>query len=220
MSRPRATLTRDAIVAVAVDLLDEAGPDALTMRAVATRLGSGVMSLYRHVTDREELLDLVLAVMAADVPMTPATGDWRQDLANIARDVRAGVLRRPHLTVLLTSRAGAAAGTLPALERTIGILRGAGFTPREAVLVNHALGNLVAGAALWEAVGLGGARGEDREARRAEGAERTGRLSTTEYPNLAWAAAELYAGTAEDRFEFGLERLLDGVAGLLEAGRS
>ena len=104
--RTRQPLTRDRIVEAAIALVDEEGPDALTMRAVAQRLGAGTMSLYRHVPGREELLDLVLAAMATEVPVTPPTGDWRMDLAAIARDVRTGLVRRPHLTVLLTSRAG------------------------------------------------------------------------------------------------------------------
>jgi AcrR family transcriptional regulator len=63
--------------ATIVAIVDELGPDSLTMRAVAARLGAGAMSLYRHVSGREELLDLVLAAMVADVAGTPATGEWR-----------------------------------------------------------------------------------------------------------------------------------------------
>ena len=180
-TRMRAVLSRERIVREAVALVDERGPDALTMRAVATRLGAGAMSLYRHVSSREELLDLVLAAMAAEVAPTPPTGDWRTDLAVLAREVRAGLLRRPHLTVLLTSRSGRGAAELPLLEHTIGILRAAGLPARDAVLANHAFGNLIAGAALWEAVGLAGTTGPERAERR-EDAQRVkiGRASCRE----------------------------------------
>jgi TetR/AcrR family tetracycline transcriptional repressor len=208
--RPRATLTRDAIVSVAVDLVEEGGVDALTMRAVGQRLGAGAMSLYRHVSGREELLDLVLARLVAEIPDTPATGDWRADAAALAHDVRAALLRRPQLTVLLTSRAGGGGG-LATLERALSIFRAAGFSPRDAALANHALGNYVAGAALWEAVGLSGTTGEERRARADAAAEATAALPADAYPSIAWAAPALFAGTARDRFEFGLERLLDGL---------
>ena len=56
----RPVLSRDRIVTAAVEIVDAEGPDALTMRAVARRLGAGTMSLYRHVSGREELLDLAL----------------------------------------------------------------------------------------------------------------------------------------------------------------
>jgi len=206
----RQALTRDRIVEAAIALVDEEGPDALTMRAVAERLGAGTMSLYRHVPGREELLDLVLAAMAAEVPVTPLTGDWRADLAAIARDVRVGLVRRPHLTVLLTSRAGRGLAELPMLDRTLAVLRAAGFGRRGAVMANHALGNYVAGAALWEAVGLAGETGQARAERRQAAADAIARLPTGQFPGLDWVGPKLVAGTVDERFEAGLAFLLDG----------
>jgi AcrR family transcriptional regulator len=204
-------LSREAIVAAGVELVDAAGPDALTMRAVAGRLGCGVMSLYRHIPDRETLLDLVLEAMTAGIPATPLTGDWRTDAAALARDVRSVLLRRPHLTVLLTSRADRGIGGLAALDRALAIFRSAGLTERDAVDANHALGNLVAGAALWAAVGMGGRWGEDRRARREAAAAAVEALPVNVFPNLAWAGAALFAGSPDERFEAGLAMLLDGI---------
>jgi AcrR family transcriptional regulator len=211
----RPALSRDRIVEAAIALVDEGGPDALTMRAVAQRLGAGAMSLYRHVSGREELLDLVLAAMAAEIAETPLTGDWRTDLTAIARDVRASLLRRPHLTVLMTSRSGRGGAELPMLDRTLGVLRGAGFGRRGAVLANHALGNYVAGAALWEAIGLAGATGEDRAARRQAAADVAAATPPAQFPSLAWVGPKLVAGSVDERFEFGLVCLLDGFAAYL-----
>ena len=208
----RPALSRDRIVEAAIALVDEAGPEALTMRAVAHRLGAGAMSLYRHVGGRDELLDLVLAAMAAEIVQTPLTGTWRTDLEAIARDVRSSLLKRPHLTVLMTSRSGRGGGELPMLDRTLGVLRAAGFGRRGAVLANHALANYVAGAALWEAVGLAGATGEDRAARRQAAADAAAALPPEQFPAIAWVGPKLVAGSVDDRFEFGLARLLDGFA--------
>jgi AcrR family transcriptional regulator len=207
---PRATLTRDAIVAAATDVLDEEGVEGLTMRSVARRLDAGAMSLYRHVGSRDELLDLVLARLLADLPEPRLSGDWRADLAALARHVRAVLLRRPNLTVLMTSRTGPGAGGLPALDRALGILRSGGFTAADAALANHALGNYVAGAALWEAVGLGGTTGEERARRARAAADAVAQVPADAFPNVAWAAGALFAGPADDRFEFGLRALLDG----------
>jgi AcrR family transcriptional regulator len=210
-ARRRAVLTRDAIVAAGVELVDAAGPDALTMRAVAGRLGSGVMSLYRHVPDRDALLDLVLDAMAGEIPVTPRSGDWRADAAALARDVRAALLRRPQLTVLLTSRLDRAVGGLSALDRALAIFRSAGLSPQDAVEANHALGNLVAGAALWDAVGMGGVSGEERRARRDEAAAAVDALPPDAFPSVTWAGAALFSGSPDDRFEAGLAMLLDGI---------
>lgn len=198
-------------MAAATEVLDEDGLDGLTMRSVARRLDAGAMSLYRHVGSREELLDLVIARLVADVPERALTGDWREDLAGVARDVRAVLLRRPNLTVLMTARSGPGAGSLGALDRALGILRDGGFAPDDAVRANHALGNFVAGAALWEAVGFGGATGEDRARQARAAAAAVDRVPADAYPNVAWAAGALFEGTAEDRFEFGLRALLDGL---------
>lgn len=209
--RTRAVLTREAIVAAGVELVDAAGPDALTMRAVAGRLGSGVMSLYRHVADRDALLDLVLEAMAGEIPATPLTGQWRTDAAALARDVRSALLRRPQLTVLLTSRMDRGIGGLAALDRGLAIFRSAGLGARDAVEANHALGNLVAGAALWDAIGMGGMSGEERRARREAAASAVEALPVDAFPSVTWAGDALFSGSPDERFEAGLAMLLDGI---------
>jgi AcrR family transcriptional regulator len=209
-------LTREAIVAAGVELVDAAGPDALTMRALAARLGSGVMSLYRHVPDRETLLDLVLDSMTAEIPATPLTGDSRADAAALAWDVRSALLRRPHLTVMLTSRADRGIGGLATLDRALAIFRSAGLTERQAVDANHAIGNLVAGAALWAAIGMGGSSGEERMARREAASAAVEALPVSAYPNVSRAGDALFAGSPDDHFEAGLAMLLDGIEGRLQ----
>jgi TetR/AcrR family tetracycline transcriptional repressor len=176
------------------------------------------MSLYRHVAGRDELLDLVLESLATEVPVSPRTGAWREDVAALARDVRAALLRRRDLTLLLTARLGQGPAGLPALERALVIFREGGFTVRDAVRSNHALGMFVAGACTWEAVGLGGVGDPAMRAERAAAAGTAlAAIDPGAYPRLAEAAAELFEGTAEDRFEYGLGVLLDGFAARLAA---
>lgn len=219
-TRTRAVLTREAIVAAGVELVDAAGPDALTMRAVAGRLGCGVMSLYRHVADRDELLDHVLEAMAGEIPSTPLTGDWRADAAALARDVRSALIRRPQLTVLLTSRTDRGVGGLAALDRSLAIFRSAGLSQRDAVEANHALGNLVAGAALWDALGMGGMSGEERRARQEAAAAAIAALPPDAFPSVTWAGDALFTGSPDERFEAGLAMLLDGIQRRAEAAAS
>jgi len=211
----RPILNRDRIVEAAVAIVDDAGVDGLTMRAVGKRLGAGTMSLYRHVSSREELLELVLEAMAAEIRVSPLTGRWREDLATIAHDMRTGLLKRPQLTVLLTSRSGHGGAELPMLDRALGVFRDAGFGRRGAVRANHALGNYVAGAALWEAIGLAGSRGAEREAQRRAVADMASALPADVFPNLAWVGPKITADSVEDRFEFGLACLLDGFEAYL-----
>ena len=209
--RPRAALTREVIVDAAVAVLDQKGLNGLTMRAVADRLGAGAMSLYRHVASRNELLDLVVVRLTAGATGARRTGDWRADLTTLALDTRAILLRRPNLTVLLTSRASSPAAGLASLDHALAILRDAGFSPHEAAFANHALGNYTAGAALWEAVGLEGAAGQSRRDRVADAGRALALVRQEVAPNVAWAAGDLFEGTADDRFLFGLGLLLDGL---------
>lgn len=181
------------IVQAAAAIVDDLGPDAVTMRAVAGRLGSGVMSLYRHVADRDELLDLVLAQLVAEIALPQPTGRWRDDLAGIARAVRGALVAQPGMTVLLTGRGGRGVAGPGLTEAALTVLRGAGLGPREAVLAGNALGNLVAGAALQEV---------------AEGTED----DRTALSEIAWAGPALTATSADERFEFGLRIVLDGIA--------
>ncbi len=216
----REPLSRERIVAAAIAVLDAEGLAGLTMRRVARELGAGAMSLYRHVASREELLDLVLDELAADIPISPLTGAWLVDAAALARDIRAALLRRRDLTLLLTARLGQGPAALWSLDRSLGIFLDAGFTPWEAVRANHGLGAYVSGSCTWEAVGLGGAgdpvERADRAARAAAG---LAAVPATIYPHVAAAAGELFAGTAEDRFEHGLAALLEGFAGRLAGSR-
>lgn len=210
---PREPLTRERIVAAAIAVLDADGLGGLTMRRVAGRLDAGTMSLYRHVASREELLDLVLEELAAAVPISPLTGAWRLDVAALARDVRAALLRRRDLTLLLTARLGQGPAALPLLDRALGIFLRAGLPPRDATRANQALGAYVSGSCTWEAVGLAGVADPAERAERAAGAAASlGALPPDAYPHLTATAGELFSGTAEDRFEYGLTLLLEGIA--------
>lgn len=189
----RPALTREAIVSAATAILDREGPEALSMRTVAAELGCGVMSLYRHVADRDELLDLVLARLVAAIELPPATGHWQDDLAGVARAFRAALVVRPQLTPLLTARAGRNRGSLALLDATLAVLRDAGLDPQQAVLAGSALGNLVAGAALQEAAGAAPVEPDD------------------DLAHLTWARPALIATTADERFEFGLRLIIEGI---------
>jgi AcrR family transcriptional regulator len=211
----RLPLTRERILVGALEVLDADGLEGLTMRRLADRLGVGAMSLYRHVTDRDDLLDLVVEGILAETEAPTPSGSWRPDLEAIARAARAGLLRHRSATVLVTTRLGLGRGGLAAVERTLAVLRGAGFDDATAVAANRALGNLVAGAVLYEAAGLGGAQGAARARRRDEGRALMAGLPADLYPNLRAAGDALFTVTADEAFETGLGALLDGFEGLL-----
>lgn len=92
--RERTALDLDLIVDSAIAIADERGADAVTMRAVAARLGVGVMSLYWYVPTKKDLEgQIVLKLMAESAANITATGDWRADMASLARSARMALLR-------------------------------------------------------------------------------------------------------------------------------
>lgn len=99
------SISRARIAEAAVELLDERGIRGLTMRRLAEHLGSGVMSLYWHVKNKEDVFDLALnAVLEYCPPTTPDAGDWRNNVLHLVEDWRTSMLRHPWSVSLLPSR--------------------------------------------------------------------------------------------------------------------
>lgn len=151
-SHKEAPLSRDRIVAIAVDLLDTEGVDGLTMRRLADRLGSGVMSLYWHVANREDVLDLALdSVFARRLP--PRAGrpqDWRGDVVRMLEDWRASMLRHPWSAALLPRRA-LGPNILGRLEQLSRTLASAGVPDADLNVAIWSLWNHVMGATITRA---------------------------------------------------------------------
>jgi AcrR family transcriptional regulator len=120
-SRPGRGLSLDRIVTVTLELMDEQGIGAATMRGVASRLGVRSMSLYRYVQDRDELFDAVVERIVnelADDPevhLRPVDG-WRPYLAGMARGVRRYARAHPHAFPLVATRPPAAPWVNPPLR--------------------------------------------------------------------------------------------------------
>ena len=131
--RPRVQLDIDQIVDAAMEIADQVGPDAMTMRAIASKLDVGVMSLYWYVPTKRDLEALVLErLMKESSPPFEPTGDWREDLASIARVTRTNMLRHPWMVDLFSSAVDMSAtafghGLLRHLENSMRMVEGLPF---------------------------------------------------------------------------------------------
>ncbi|TWS17728.1 TetR/AcrR family transcriptional regulator [Tsukamurella asaccharolytica] len=211
MRKDRPPLTRDRVVAAAVELADATGLAAVTMRAVAGTLAVEAMSLYNHVKNREDLLDGMVDAVFAEIPIPAPSPQWRPALHAIAGQTRAALQRHPWAIGMLDSRATPGSATLRRQDFVLGVLLEAGFSAAGAVRAVAVLDSYVYGSALTEkSLALAG----DRTV--AEAAEELiSTVSASEYPNLLAVARERAGGTATDsydaEFEFGLTLLLDGL---------
>ncbi|HEY2277867.1 MAG TPA: TetR/AcrR family transcriptional regulator C-terminal domain-containing protein [Streptosporangiaceae bacterium] len=141
-------VTRGQIVATALDLLDEAGLDGLTLRQLAARLGVRAPTLYWHVRDKRELLDLLAAAILEEALAAwrePQPGQpWWEWLAARARVMRAALLaHRDSARIVAGNRPPES--SLPGIERQLRALAGAGFSPRDGLLALLALNAYVIG---------------------------------------------------------------------------
>ncbi|GAA1960790.1 TetR/AcrR family transcriptional regulator [Kitasatospora viridis] len=210
----------DRIVSASVAIADAEGLDALSMRRVAADLGTGTTSLYRYVAGRDDLLDLMVDAVGGDCPTDPLTGDWRADLAAFARELRAGLLRHPWLGALMMSRPALGPNSLRRLDRALAAA--APLTP-DTTLANSAIGALrhyVIGA-------VGDQLAEQDTQRRTGLTPEQWRASVGpyireviaggEYPHFSRMVLEAEHPDADQRFEFGLDCFLTGLAARLGA---
>ncbi|MFI6983190.1 TetR/AcrR family transcriptional regulator C-terminal domain-containing protein [Embleya sp. NPDC050154] len=203
MGRPsRPKLDRELIARAAVDLVDEKGMGALTMRALATRLDVQGPSLYNHVASKEELLDAITVVITREIDRAPLEDpDWRVGITAFARGYRAAYLRHPEALPVIARRPVSTEQALAAYDATARTLVRIGLGPAEAAEVSAALDYLVVGSVIETYV---------------EGFVRPVEDYRAEYPSLADSLAASDPKTLDERgFETGLRLLLDGLAARL-----
>ncbi|GAB0102009.1 TetR/AcrR family transcriptional regulator C-terminal domain-containing protein [Nocardia sp. JMUB6875] len=147
--REQPALSREQIVAEALALLDTEGYDALSMRKLGTRLNAGATSLYTHVTNKDEILELVIDAAFGEVrvPDTIDAENWYDDLLALGRDVRDTILRHPWMSIAMTGAGLAYLGpNLMHLSDTmLAILEAAGFDDATADRASNAFWAFVIG---------------------------------------------------------------------------
>ncbi|MER9642865.1 TetR/AcrR family transcriptional regulator C-terminal domain-containing protein [Mesorhizobium sp. M0239] len=198
-------LSRERIVAIAVELLDAQGIDGLTMRRLADRLGSGVMSLYWHVDNKEDVFDLALDSVL-EYRGSPETGeslDWRGDVVYMLEDWRARMLRHPWSASLLPRRA-LGPNILSRLEMLSKTLSRAGVADADLNAAIWSLWNYVMGATLTRA------SFDLSEEDRAAAQQRLTHLSE-HYPTIERSRL-LLDNDWDGAFRKGLDFLLDGLS--------
>ncbi|GAB3881206.1 hypothetical protein GCM10029964_036910 [Kibdelosporangium lantanae] len=121
-------LDRDRIVATAVELADESGAAAVTMKAVGDRLGVTAMALYRHVGNKDGLVDLMLDTTTAEVPLV--AGEWRPALHALAWGTREMIKKHPWHAELVHTRPPAGPNQMRRLDFMLSVLMAGGASSR------------------------------------------------------------------------------------------
>jgi AcrR family transcriptional regulator len=225
--RSAPALSRAEIVDAAIAIADAEGSDAVGMWRIAQVLRAGTMSLYWHVASKEQLLDLMLDALIGEFNVPEPTGDWREDLRAQARGERATLLRHAWVIGLLGGRPPLGPNTLLHLDRQLAALDGLDLDVDAAMNILGTVQTYVMGSVLREM----------QEARVQRDQEQSGVTHEEWEPaRSAWrnrldadgrftrVVRFLDAGidpdaeeTRDDRFEFGLDCVIDGIAAKIAA---
>lgn len=229
---PKPKLTVEQIVQAAIRVADAEGLEGLSMRRVAQELGAGTMSLYRHVPGKHELLDLMFDAMCGESPLL---GDgvpdgWRAKLELVAREDWAMYHGHPWTLQVSTSRPPFGPNVLANYEASLAAVAGIGLREKEMVAVVDLLHAYTSGAAQ---ISVSASQEEQRTGISHEQWWEDQQpvveeiIDWSQFPVLAqvseagvWDDYELWdneVGKVSFGFEFGLQRILDGIEALIES---
>ena len=211
-SRP--PLTRGRIVATAVEIADERGVGAVTMRELASRLSVEAMSLYNHVANKDDILDGMADLAAEQFDLPEDVDDWREAMRRRAVSARQVFSLHPWAPALFDSRGSSGPSGLRYFDWVLGTLVEAGFSLEDAAHAYSLLDSYIYGFGMQQL--NFSAESDIPPEDRAEAM--LAHIPAETYPYLyRMASHAMHTGyDAETDFEFGLEILLDGLERVLD----
>jgi AcrR family transcriptional regulator len=195
----RARFSTGEIAAAALRIVDDSGVGALSMRSLAAALGTGPMTLYNYVADKEGLEELVVAAIVAEVALPDPTDDWLRDAHDIASAMWRGIRAHPSAIPLVLTRRMSSSTGFAAADALIDALTRGRLDDRDRLAAFHALLALVTGSAQADLAGP-------------MVAARIGSVAGAEHPNVQALSEIAVETSAEEDFDRGLRMLLDGIA--------
>ena len=145
MAARREQLNRDRVLAAAVALADAEGVDAVSMRGLAQHLGVVPMALYKHVANKDELLDGMIDAVVAEIEPPVPGPDWRAAVRRRILSARTVLLRHPWARRVMESKTTPTLTVLGYMDSTIGMFLAGGLTVDLTHHVMHALGSRIFG---------------------------------------------------------------------------
>ena len=215
------SLTRESIATAALAIVDREGLDAVTMRRVAEELGTGAASLYAHVSGKEELLELMVERVIGEVaipgPPDPADpSDWQEQLKQGLRSIRAVFASHGDLARASFARIPVGENALRGSEWMIATMRAAGLPDQVVAYACDLLPLYTMAIAYEESLFSAESSTPEQIAQFvAELRNYFASLPPERFPNIVSLAGPLTAGSdGDERFEFGLEVLIRGLAAM------
>jgi AcrR family transcriptional regulator len=210
-------LSRHAIVEAALRVVDEEGLEATSMRRVAEELGTSPLALYWHVRTKDELLQLVLDRVIAEVELpAPDPEHWQEQLKGVARELRRVLTSHRDIARVTLGTIPVGANALRVVEWMHALLRGAGLPDRIVALVGDLSGLYVGVFAFEERLGLVSPTGEDLPAEQviAMLSDFWQSLPPERFPHTLALLPHLFEGGPDERLGFGIDVIVRGLESL------
>jgi AcrR family transcriptional regulator len=144
-TKTRTPLSRERVLRAAVELADRDGVDALSMRRLASELGVVPMALYKHVANKEELLDSMIDVVVGEIDPPRSDVGWKTAVRERILSARRALLRHPWASRVMESRGEPIPTVLAYMDSMIGMFRAGGFSIDLTHHTMHAMGSRLMG---------------------------------------------------------------------------
>ena len=196
-------------------MLDREGLDGFSMRSLAEELGTGAASVYWHVRGKDELLNLVLDRVIGEVEIPdPDPARWQEQVKDGAREMRRVMSRHRDVARLTLGRIPAGPNATAMSERALAILRAAGLPDLTCAYTLDLLGLYVGALAFEEGMDLKSPTGEDLPPEQVIGMVRAywESLPADRFPHTRALLDQMIGGSPNERFEWGLDVIVKGLA--------
>ncbi|KOY53236.1 TetR/AcrR family transcriptional regulator C-terminal domain-containing protein [Streptomyces sp. XY332] len=187
------TKKQEGVVRAALELLDDRGAEAVSIRGVADRLGVRMNTVLWHAKSKARLLELMADAIVAEVSLADLPGQWQERVRELARRYRRALLSHRDGAVIVAGTHAAEPGTLSFADTMVEALLSGGLDERAAAWTCWTIVYFVLGLAQ-----------EEQTAARADGDDLVDALAPGGYPALSRVVAHLRDASFDERFEYGL----------------
>ncbi|WP_461174738.1 TetR/AcrR family transcriptional regulator [Arthrobacter sp. Z1-9] len=214
---PRRTLTEEEIMGAALDLLDEGGVNAASVRGIAARVGVAPNAVYTYFPDKAAVVKAIVEHLLGQVDLAVFSDrdvPWRQRIESLALELRERLTAHPGAVTLMIGGPMDGPRALALNEHLMETLQDSGLDAAEAAKASYLLIVYVFGSIALETAELGGQRGGSSEGERiASRLEGFSAIPAGTYP-LSAGAADVMAGyVSTEQYAWGLHKVLDGISG-------
>lgn len=204
-------LSKDKIYQAALKIINVEGLESLSMRRLAHELNVEAASLYNHIKNKSELLDLIQENLFKTLPTPKKTQDWKKYLCELAYSMRKGLLQYPKVVPLFATRPSLTISALKQTERVFTVLRMAGFKYSDIVFAYQSLCIFILGHLQAEVGHVPGAIDEIEPS--------FSNHSITKFPHLLEAYSQSESKNYDNWFDFNIKMIITGLEKILETTR-